>query len=583
MGRALLRLSLLNWLRKHWHSDAKSPQRQRRQRQLRPTLDFLEDRVVPSTLTDSLGALTINLDMPGEQLTISGNGGGSYNVASSAALFAADLTGATYTPASPLSGTLTISTDDRMSIIDDTTGTSVVFGSSSGVYSQPITVDLTNPLSGNVSFTGSATFADGLNVTTADGNINDPSSAITVNSGNLELTASQGTISIGGFDGTTNGSTTFDAAGSITASNTGNNFGNSLTLQGGQAGATAAIACGSNPLSLQGTNYSGNLSLTYSGNLSLTAGGTVDVGGSAGNTVGGNLTVTAGEAISDSDGITVGGAASFSTAAGGIDLDDSANVFNGDVSAAVDTGSAAGTGTDNISIGWTHDPLTTPAYANFQMGTIDTNGAGNLTLNEYGDGGSITEDPAGGGITTAGNVTIQHEGLYTGEQNVDFLAVSNNIGGTVTVNGYAGIYGDFALSNSNADASVGNLSFSDYPIESLSLNFETASIAIDSLASIATIGTNSFTGADAGAFDNLSLTATSISTTDSVDASSGVIVSGTVSLTATNGSITASNVSNNFSVRSQLPWQRRPAIRTLSTSITMVRWTSPTSLCKTAT
>ena len=82
-----------------------------------------------------------------------------------------------------------ITGDTSINIVDGVPGTSVNFGQGdSGAYEfdQPISVNLSKAISGNVIFTGTGdlTFEEGLTVSTANGSITQTSasSTITVNS-----------------------------------------------------------------------------------------------------------------------------------------------------------------------------------------------------------------------------------------------------------------------------------------------------------------------------------------------------------------------------------------------------------------
>ena len=132
---------------------------------------------------------------------------------------------------------------------------------------------------------------------------------------------------------------------------------------------------------------------------------------------------------------------------------------------------------------------------------------------------------------------------------------------TVTANGSSG---DFALANVNASASVGNLSFNGFEIDSLTLDFPGATIGTadwDNLTSLPTANfnynydSNISEEVETPEFDNLTLTANSITEDASAydDAANftyyeGVTVTGDASFTATaaTGGIALGNAFNDF-------------------------------------
>lgn len=535
MTRFPLRFSLAQWLRKLLARPSR-PARRRSEKQ-RPLLlvEVLEDRLAPASLTDSFSTLTINLDIPGEALTISGTGSSHYAVSSTQPLLNAGLTGATYSATNADSGTLTLTTDTSINIVDLVPGTSVQFGNGNANpydFSQFISVNLSNPLSGNVVFagpasgSGSLTFENGVSVTTQNGSITEASTeTVTVNNSNdLDLTANEGTITLNGAVNVS-GATSLEAAGAISASNSNNVFTGELTLTGP----------GGNP----GTNSSATV--VSSGALELNE-----------VILAGALNVTAGGDITESDSISVGSTATFSTGSSGgsIDLHND-NVFGGDFNATV-TGSADVTA-------YYYNSTYYENASTFEIGTISM-GTGNLTLaNEsygYDYNQDIAEDPSAGGISTGGNVQID---LYYDTQDVLLGNAANNIAGSVSVSAsYA--YGNFTLTNTNASAAIGNLSFSGYEINSLTLDFPNATIGTadwDNLVLLPVqnyefpFDSNVSSTVDVPEFDNLSLTAKSITEDPSAFLSGftyyeAVATTGTASFTATTGGITVGNQFNDF-------------------------------------
>lgn len=538
MTRFPLRFSLAQWLRKLLARPSR-PARRRSEKQ-RPLLlvEVLEDRLAPASLTDSFNTLTINLDIPGEALTISGTGSSHYAVSSTQPLLNAGLTGATYSATNADSGTLTLTTDTSINIVDLVPGTSVQFGNGNANpydFSQFISVNLSNPLSGNVVFagpasgSGSLTFENGVSVTTQNGSITEASTeTITVNNSNdLDLTANEGTITLNGAVNVS-GATSLEAAGAISASNSNNVFMGDLTLTGP----------GGNP----GTNSSATV--VSSGALELNE-----------VILAGTLNVTAGGDITESDFISVGSTAMFSTGSSGgsIDLPND-NVFGGDFKATV-------TGSANITAYYYNNEYDFSA-STFEIGTISM-GTGNLTLANESSGNiynqDIAEDPSAGGITTGGNVEID---LYYGTQNVLLDNPANNIAGSVAVGSDYGASGNFALANTSSaynNSPIANLIFplDDYfepgfRINGLALDLPNATIGTadwDSLISLPVENTyydyDTFTYVDE--FNSLGITAHSIAE-DSSSESEAVVVTGNASFTTTagGGGITVGNQFNDF-------------------------------------
>src|SRR5262249_517130 len=144
----------------------------RRGRNARPHVEALEDRLAPASLTDHAGVLTIHLDNPGENLTLTSTGLHTYGLASSTATpFNAGLPGAPYF-GSPPPPVLALPSDTSVQIADVTTGTSVTFiDSGPNLYAEPVSVTLSNPHSGGVTFNGHSTFTSALSVQSARGDV----------------------------------------------------------------------------------------------------------------------------------------------------------------------------------------------------------------------------------------------------------------------------------------------------------------------------------------------------------------------------------------------------------------------------
>jgi hypothetical protein len=499
---------ILNCLHQILHRSGKLRKDTPRARK-RPLLEMLEDRLAPASLTDVGGAVTIFLDNPNEALTISATATPhQYSLSSSSALLNAGLTGASYTPTNPTSGTLTLTSDNSIAIVDTSpgqinnspSGTSVTFGNSgSNSYLDDIIVTLSNPLAGVVSFTGHSTFSNPLAIQTAHGSITSAAgSLISVpGSGSLVL-QTPGNINLAGAVDVT-GVTSLEANGTIIATAATNNFGATLDLEGLNGGnALSATVASAGALDL------GNVNLTE--DLTATAGGLLTSDGPIG--VGGNLNV--------------------STTSGSISLD-SGNNITGTLSASVST-----SGSDNITLG---DELIT---GGMKIGTI-TLGTGTLQLDDLFSNLTFTppniSEGTTGGITTSGNVIVT---LGTSNENVLLNTAPNSIGGTVMIDGSGS--GDLALRNTSSTASAAAISINGFSVHNLTLEFDSASAAINidpnNLGEPVFFGYSNFSAFSA----NLTLIAGGAIT----EAVGGITVNGTSSFTSTGGDVTLDDPGNVF-------------------------------------
>jgi hypothetical protein len=245
-----------------------------------------------------------------------------------------------------------------------------------------------------------------------------------------------------------------------------------------------------------------------------------------------DVTVTAGGAITQSFGVNMAGNVSFTSITGAITLGDSTNQFSGDISAAV-----SGANTIQIDNG----------AATTTLGKI-TLGSGPFTLNDDGAFGTstIAEDPGlvGGGITSSGTIAINV--LSDAAVNIDLNQAANNLAGgagSVTITGTGGgTSGDFGLRNSNPAAGLAQVSFVNFTIGDLTLEFDDAGVSLN-VASLASLPLDT-----AGVFSNLSVTvggnlthAAAINVTGNLAETAG----GTITQAAT-GAITAGSAT--FSV-----------------------------------
>ncbi len=510
----------------------------------RPFLENLETRITPATFTENTGGhiLTVTLDGVNESVAFAATASGTYTatftngLAESGGIGASRVSGfgtsvATITPAG-------VAFYNAIDVVDLSSGDAVSFtNSSANAYTAAFNVNLSNPLAGGISFSGASDFVNGLTAQTTIGNITSAAgSAITVASSGLSLTTSSN-INLAGSVNVTSGNATLSAGLSITstAAFAGGSDAN-LTASNGSI-STAAISASSDVtltatngnITATGTLTAGNEStLSATGNITLGSalgGAVADTSytqleangaitainpgnnfgsnfleffgangyGSAGSAnvvsagaltfstvnITGSLTAKAGGAISQNVAISVGGDVSFTTTTGAISLD-SYNNFGGDISAKVNPA-----GSDNITLGNYNSDI-----GNFEIGTI-TMGSGVLQLDNYASGydgnPSVTEDPAGGGITnaTSGTIIVNVTNAASFGADVAVLLTSslNNISpgaGAVTINGYfLGTFGDLGYSNSNAGASPNDLTLNNFSVNNLTLEFSGNSTALD--------------------------------------------------------------------------------------------------------
>jgi hypothetical protein len=507
----------LSWFASLWGGRAERPERLRRRTPL--AVELLEQRLTPTSLTDHLGTLTIILDEPGDALAIAASGTNQITVSSSNAssgsdVFPAGLTGATFN-----AGQLTLTSDSSINIVDRATGGSVAFNTSgTKSYAVPVTVSLINPLSAGVTFNGVSKFTAGLTVTTVDGDIvASAGSSINV-AGNLSLTSNTN-ITLNGSVAVS-GNTTLAANGAISAANAANTFGGIVGIAGvgsqfQTTSAASASISGTGGLALDTDSVTGNLTASATGAVTL-----------SNISVAGGMTVTAGTGITQSGpNLSVGGNASFQSTSGDVvvvtpQLSFGTNSFGGDISASVQGGG-------NIQIENANDTTT--------LGTIHL-GTGDLTINDLDFSGSstITEDPHLAGITTDsasfGTIALNFSDFNT---NIDLSKAANNIGGNVSidVNGNFGS-GDFALEDTNAAASLGQVTFNSYTVNSLLIDF-TQGGAFD-LGSLPGFALQTFT--------NLTI----ITGGDITENNGPITVSGNASFTSLTGNVTVTDPGNSF-------------------------------------
>ncbi|MFM7113714.1 MAG: beta strand repeat-containing protein, partial [Planctomycetota bacterium] len=351
-------------------------------------LERMEDRAVPAAFTYSGTDLTIDLDNANESITLTAQGGGNYVFTSTNNFTGTDITGLTGNNTNTLTIANTLSLTNAF-ITDSATGTSVVFGTSTGSYVDNFTIQLDNS-AGNISFTGSTTFDDASN--------NNLVAKTTGATGAVTQTA--GTLAVGG-------SSTFQAATTITLTQTTNDFTGAVSLQNFGANnvsitdinaiilGTSSVGTGTFTINAVGITQSGaitqatgagaasftanagvitltqsndftgavtatgaatqitdtnalTVSLTTTGSTVLSAGGNLVASGTVtgatsdltttttgtgttsfgATTVGQNLSVTSVGAVSQTGALTVTGTASFAAGTSNITLDTASNAFS---------------------------------------------------------------------------------------------------------------------------------------------------------------------------------------------------------------------------------------------------------------
>ncbi|MFM7541620.1 MAG: hypothetical protein ACKO9Z_18365, partial [Planctomycetota bacterium] len=199
----------------------------------------MEDRTTPAAFTYSGTDLTIDLDNANESITLTAQGGGNYVFTSNNNFTGADKAGLTGN-GTKLTITNTLSLTNVL-INDSATGTSVVFGTSTGSYVDNFTIQLDNS-AGNITFNDSTAFDDASN-----NNLVAKTTGVTG-----AVTQTAGTLVVAG-------SSTFQAATTITLTQGGNDFTGAVSLS--NSGANAVAVTDSNAIDI-GTSSVGTSTLT---------------------------------------------------------------------------------------------------------------------------------------------------------------------------------------------------------------------------------------------------------------------------------------------------------------------------------
>ncbi|RAN82218.1 hypothetical protein B5P43_11205, partial [Bacillus sp. SRB_336] len=272
--------------------------------------------------------------------------------------------------------------------------------------------------------------------------------------GNLTATSNNGAISQGGALGVTGTSAVNAGTGSITLTNTGNDFAGAVNLTGGTTQITDA-----NALSL-GALATGALTAVSHGALNLGSG-----------TVGGALSATSNNgAISQTGALHVTGISTINAGSAAIALTNSNNDFGGAVTATgngvqiTDANNLAIAGLTNGSNGAVS--LIAGGVLTLPAGAINT-GTANLTL--VSNGGSLTTT----GALSGANVSLTGHGGVTLNGNVNAAGTLNLVSGAAISQG-AGIItagtltgssvGDTTLNRANKIGTLGSFSAANFSL-----------------------------------------------------------------------------------------------------------------------
>lgn len=368
-----------------WLQDVLGKQRVEARRSRGLQLEMLEHRLAPATMFGGGGAgvVFIDLDQPGEALTIQSNGAGTYAISSTAGINSAGL----LFPTTFSGGVLQMNSANAIQFTDSANGTSITFNDSgSNHYTEPMVAVLDN--FGAITFNGTSTFDEDFSASASGDITSSAGSTVVATVGDLTLNAGGNVL----LDGTVTGgngvfslfSFTSGAGGSVRAVNAGNDFQATVQFNAGAGGA-----------SLHDSNSILFDNSTSSGAVTVTAGS--------------NITQLPGTGIT-----TVGNSASFTTTSGLIDLTGSANAFFGPVLLRNDGVAAA----NSVAI-FNAGPLVLG-------GVLIGNGAGVGPLAVTAQG-NITQT---GRIFTAGNATFTIDGVAG---DVFLASVDNHVAGSVTV------------------------------------------------------------------------------------------------------------------------------------------------------
>ena len=360
-----------------------------------------------ATFSGAGSVLTIDLNNANEVVTFTTNG----------TIITATLTGGTAVDGGGTGGNITgfgtgavgivSSGFTTFNITDSAAGTSIVFADSgASVYSQGFGINLNDPASGNISFTGNSTFGVSFNATTIGGMVSSApdSHLLLATSANLAITATghdvlfQGAVLVAG--------TTSIAANVVQLDNAANDFNGTLQL----TGPSLVSVFDSNLLALATSSFSLG-----------TAGQTSHITAAKDITQTGPLTVTG------------SGTLDISSLSSSITLNNTAN----SIAASAATGFSV-TGASNIT--FSNSGVTPLGNVSLETGTFQLTSRGTIT------------QQSSTGITTGGNISL----AIDTNTNRDILLNSNanHIAGSVTVaetNG--GTVRDFSLRNLDPHAS----------------------------------------------------------------------------------------------------------------------------------
>jgi len=384
----------------------------------RPVLECLEERLNPSTFSQSGNVLTITLDRASESLTLNANSDHSITIVDSAtptvggSVTSGNVTVAGNTATITAAGVAAYS--GGINVVDGgtQTGGSISFANSgTSTYSNAITVNLTNSSSGNITFGGTSTF-NGVDLTasTVGGAVQSSAGSSLTLAGAADLSISASASQVVNLQGSVSvaGTTQLSGGGGISATTATNDFTGAVSLSSSAFGSVflfdaAALNLGNVSLG------SGSLFLTARGNITQASGSVISTGGAATFTI----DTTSGSVLLGTSANKVLGTVTMGEANGG----DLVNVSFRNISSAASLPSIALLGNagdiDNYTLFFDNTGIVLPA--------LNIAGALNVTA-----GGAITQ----GGALTAATASF----TVLGNSAIDLAAFTNTINGALQFN-----------------------------------------------------------------------------------------------------------------------------------------------------
>lgn len=379
--------------------------------------ESLEDRALLSAFSEAAATLNIDINGVNEALTITTDGV-TYTISTTGTFSGTDSANVTGNGGNTLTVTPAgLAAFNLINVTDSASGASVAFGNSSGAYSDDFTVNLLNPGSGQITFSGASTFAGAASLyAVTNGSV---SGSGTLSVGGALTLAGTGVSHTGAV--TVTGTTFVNAAvGQIAFVNSANDFVGAVTVM--NAGANSVQLVDTNDLAFGGASLVGGTLSTQSATINIS--GTV--------TAGDNIVLQP-KNLSDTIGVGDGAVGTFNL--------DTTELTNLSSSATVTIGLNVGTGDVDIN----DINLSSEAYSLQVRGgsmTLDSiTLANNKTLTLNSKDGSISDTNGGTANITIGGgsgtaILTSATGIGSGdslETSIDRLSATATASGNVQI------------------------------------------------------------------------------------------------------------------------------------------------------